>query len=68
MPNHVTTICTVTGPAAAVAGFATERTASLDVLCLPVVAAWPYDEAAHEADLKRRAWEPAGRSGGKADG
>ena len=30
----------------------TERTAALDVLCLPVVAAWPYSPKAHREDLK----------------
>jgi hypothetical protein len=42
-----------------VAALFNERTASLDVLCLPVVAVWPWGEAAHREDLKRRAWEPA---------
>jgi hypothetical protein len=37
----------------------TERTATLDVLCLPVVAVWPYSSEAHREDLKRRAWAPA---------
>lgn len=36
----------------------TERTAALDVLCLPVVAVWPHSDASHREDLKRRAWEP----------
>jgi hypothetical protein len=30
----------------------TERTAKLDVLCLPIVAMWPYSPETHAADLK----------------
>ncbi len=36
------------------------KSAELDVLCLPIVAVWPWSKEAHREGLKRKAWEPNG--------
>lgn len=61
MPDYATAEKNV---ADLIAALYTPRTAGLDVLCLPIVAPWPWTAEAHREELKKRAWEPAEHSSG----
>lgn len=59
MPDYETAAKNVEG---LIAALFTERSAKLDVLCLPIVAPWPHSPEAHREDLKRKAWATVSES------